>query len=92
MRLAAGHAHRLVERRVEDPAGLAGVLLAEPQVLLLDEPINHLDIPSRARFEQALRTFEGTMLAVIHDRYFMERFATEVWWVENGGLRYEFNR
>ncbi len=51
--------------------------------LLLDEPINHLDIPSRARFEQALSRFEGTVLAVVHDRYFIERFASEIWLVEN---------
>ncbi|MBI4731332.1 MAG: ABC-F family ATP-binding cassette domain-containing protein [Chloroflexi bacterium] len=50
--------------------------------LLLDEPINHLDIPSRSRFE-----FEGTVLAVVHDRYFIEHFATEVWVVENGRIR-----
>lgn len=54
--------------------------------LLLDEPINHLDIPSRSRFEQALRQFEGTVLAVVHDRYFIEHFATEVWVVENGRI------
>jgi ATP-binding cassette subfamily F protein 3 len=47
--------------------------------LLLDEPINHLDIPSRTRFEQALSHFTGTVLAVVHDRYFIDRFATEVW-------------
>lgn len=55
--------------------------------LLLDEPINHLDIPARARFEQALAKFEGTVLAVVHDRYFIERFATEVWTVENGSVK-----
>lgn len=55
--------------------------------LLLDEPINHLDIPSRTMFEQALTQFEGTILAVVHDRYFIERFASEVWLVEEGGLR-----
>ncbi len=47
--------------------------------LLLDEPINHLDIPSRTLFEQALSQFEGTVLAVVHDRYFIERFATDVY-------------
>jgi ATP-binding cassette subfamily F protein 3 len=55
--------------------------------LLLDEPVNHLDIPSRARFEQALKSYEGTVLAVVHDRYFIERFATEVWTVEDGRVR-----
>jgi ATP-binding cassette, subfamily F, member 3 len=47
--------------------------------LLLDEPINHLDVPSRERFEQALAGFEGTILAVTHDRYFIDRFAARVW-------------
>ncbi len=55
--------------------------------LLLDEPINHLDIPSRARFEQALNTFKGTVLAVVHDRYFIQNFAEEVWTVENGSVK-----
>ncbi len=55
--------------------------------LLLDEPINHLDIPSREQFEQALKGFEGTVLAVVHDRYFIQRFASEVWILENGGIR-----
>ncbi len=54
--------------------------------LLLDEPINHLDIPSRTQFEQALSQFEGTILAVVHDRYFIERFATELWVAGNGRL------
>lgn len=55
--------------------------------LLLDEPINHLDIPSRARFEQAMAKYAGTVLAVIHDRYFIEQFATEMWVVEAGRVR-----
>jgi ATP-binding cassette subfamily F protein 3 len=55
--------------------------------LILDEPINHLDIPSRANFEQALNGFEGTILAVVHDRYFIERFATRVWWAEEGRIK-----
>ena len=55
--------------------------------LLLDEPINHLDIPSRARFEQALAKFEGTVLAVVHDRYFIEHFATDIWVTQDGRIR-----
>jgi len=55
--------------------------------LLLDEPINHLDIPARARFEQALAKCTGSVLAVIHDRYFIEQFATQMWVVEDGRIR-----
>jgi ATP-binding cassette subfamily F protein 3 len=55
--------------------------------LLLDEPINHLDIPSRTQFEQALSQFKGAVLAVVHDRYFIQRFADEIWQVENGIIR-----
>jgi len=54
--------------------------------LVLDEPINHLDIPSRARFEEALANFKGTILAVVHDRYFLEQFASEVWNMKDGRI------
>jgi ATP-binding cassette subfamily F protein 3 len=54
--------------------------------LVLDEPINHLDIPARTQFEQALRNFEGSVLAVIHDRYFIEVYASEIWEVREGRI------
>ncbi len=54
--------------------------------LLLDEPINHLDIPSRTQFEQALTAFEGTALAVVHDRFFIRGFATRVLAIADCGL------
>lgn len=57
--------------------------------LLMDEPVNHLDIPSRAQFEQALTHFDGAVLAVVHDRYFIKRFADEIWWVEGNQVRRE---
>jgi ATP-binding cassette subfamily F protein 3 len=63
---------------------LALLVAQECNCLLLDEPINHLDIPSRVQFEQALAAFPGTVLAVVHDRYFIERFAGEIWWVQDG--------
>jgi ATP-binding cassette subfamily F protein 3 len=66
---------------------LAKLVAEGSNCLLLDEPINHLDIPSRAQFEQALSQFEGAVLAVVHDRYFIQRFADEIWWVEAGGIR-----
>lgn len=54
--------------------------------LILDEPINHLDIPSRERFEEALENFNGTILAIVHDRSFIERFATDVWQARDGKI------
>ena len=54
--------------------------------LVLDEPINHLDIPARERFEQALDAFDGTILAVSHDRYFLSRFAERVLALRDGRL------
>jgi ATP-binding cassette subfamily F protein 3 len=71
---------------------LATLVAAGCNFLLLDEPINHLDIPSRTMFEQALTQYDGTVLAVVHDRYFIDRFATDVWWVENDGIRTELRR
>ncbi len=55
--------------------------------LILDEPINHLDIPSRTQFEKALANFEGTVLAVVHDRYFIQGFASRIWAVEKGEVK-----
>jgi ATP-binding cassette subfamily F protein 3 len=67
---------------------MLAVLVAQGcNLLLLDEPINHLDIPSRERFEQAMHTYEGTVVAVVHDRFFIERFATALWVVEKGNVR-----
>ncbi len=66
---------------------LAQLVVEGCNCLLLDEPVNHLDIPSRAQFEAALNQFEGAVLAVVHDRYFIQRFAQELWWVEDGSIR-----
>ena len=59
--------------------------------LILDEPINHLDIPSRTQFETALTNFEGTVLAVVHDRYFIQGFALRVWAVQGDHVRADFD-
>ena len=59
--------------------------------LILDEPINHLDIPSRTQFEKALTNFEGTVLAVVHDRYFIQGFASRIWAVEGDRLEEYFD-
>jgi ATP-binding cassette, subfamily F, member 3 len=66
---------------------LAQLVVDGCNCLLLDEPVNHLDIPSRTQFESALGQFEGAVLAVVHDRYFIQRFAQELWWVEDGSIR-----
>ena len=66
---------------------LGMLVLKGSNLLLLDEPINHLDIPSRERFEQALADYEGTVLAVVHDRYFIQRFATSIWGLSGGTIR-----
>ena len=52
---------------------LCKLILESPNVLILDEPTNHLDIPSREAFEQALEDYPGTIIAVSHDRYFLDR-------------------
>lgn len=57
---------------------LAKLILSKVNVLILDEPTNHLDISSREALENALEAFEGTVIAVSHDRYFMQRLATRV--------------
>ncbi|HEX9077360.1 MAG TPA: ATP-binding cassette domain-containing protein, partial [Anaerolineae bacterium] len=62
---------------------LAKLVVAGANCLLLDEPINHLDIASRQRFEQSLDAFPGTIVIAVHDRAFIDRFATGIWSPEN---------
>lgn len=60
-------------------------LMYDPlNMLILDEPTNHLDLMSREWIEEAVEAFTGTLLFVSHDRYFVERFATRVIYLENG--------
>ena len=56
-------------------------------LLILDEPTNHLDIASREWIEAAVEDYEGTLLFVSHDRYFVDRFATRIWVLENGTIK-----
>ena len=55
-------------------------------LLILDEPTNHLDIQSREWIEEAVEEYEGNLLFVSHDRYFIERFATRIWMLEDGHI------
>jgi ATPase subunit of ABC transporter with duplicated ATPase domains len=66
---------------------LARLVARGCNLLLLDEPINHLDIPSREAFEEALIQFPGSVLAVVHDRAFIRRVATGVWEMREGRVR-----
>ena len=56
-------------------------------LLILDEPTNHLDIASREWVEAAIEEFEGVLLFVSHDRYFIEKFAERIWALEDGVIR-----
>lgn len=56
-------------------------------LLLLDEPLNYLDLESQEAFETALASFEGTILAIAHDQYFIERFAQVIWRFHPDGLQ-----
>lgn len=55
--------------------------------LILDEPTNHLDLSSREWIEEAVEDFEGSLLFVSHDRYFIDRFANRIWTLEQGSIR-----
>ncbi|WNR44038.1 ribosomal protection-like ABC-F family protein [Paenibacillus roseipurpureus] len=65
---------------------LALLVLRKPNLLILDEPTNHMDIASREALEDALEEFPGTVLAVTHDRYFMNRLARKIWELDKGKI------
>ncbi len=67
---------------------LAKLIYTGANVLVMDEPTNHLDIPSREALEQALAEFTGTIITVSHDRYFLDKLATEILHFENGVATY----
>ena len=61
----------------------AQIMSDEFNVLILDEPTNHLDIESKEVLEDALNHFDGTIIAVSHDRYFLDKFFNITYWIEN---------
>ena len=62
---------------------LAELLQKQVNTLILDEPTNHIDIDTKEVFEEALDNFDGTMLFVSHDRYFINKFAEKIFEVNN---------
>ena len=66
---------------------LAKTLICEANFLILDEPTNHLDMLSTNILLQALQQYEGTVIIVSHDRYFIENIATKIWWIEKGQIK-----
>lgn len=69
---------------------LLRVLMTAPNVLLLDEPTNDLDIPTLSVLEDYLDTFAGAVIAVSHDRYFLDRFAHKIFALQPGGMLRQF--
>ena len=80
-RLSGGEKRRLF---------LLGILASAPNVLLLDEPTNDLDIATMTVLESYLETFPGAVVAVSHDRYFLDRLCRRIFAVEPGGLVREY--
>ena len=70
---------------------LAKLIYSRVNVLVLDEPTNHLDIPSREALEEALDAFEGTIITISHDRYFLDRVATQILALDGDGKIEHYN-
>jgi ATP-binding cassette subfamily F protein 3 len=67
--------------------GLARLIWSGPNLIFLDEPTNHLDIASRESLEAALKAYDGTLIVVSHDRYFLDAVATQILWLDAGEAR-----
>jgi len=70
---------------------LAKLIYSGVNVLVLDEPTNHLDIPSREALEEALQAYEGTIITISHDRYFLDRVATQILALDGAGTAEHYN-
>ena len=70
---------------------LAKLIYSGVNVLVLDEPTNHLDIPSREALEEALEAYEGTIITISHDRFFLDRVATQILAFDGAGNSEHYN-
>lgn len=70
---------------------LAKLIYSQKNVLILDEPTNHLDIPARESLEAALEEYDGTIVTVSHDRFFLDKIATQILAFEDDGIVVVFN-
>ncbi|MFN0138831.1 MAG: ABC-F family ATP-binding cassette domain-containing protein [Pyrinomonadaceae bacterium] len=87
-----------IEKKVRDLSGgekgrlaLAKLIYSQKNVLILDEPTNHLDIPAREALEAALDEYPGTVVTVSHDRFFLDRIASQMLSFEPDGRVIDFN-
>jgi ATP-binding cassette, subfamily F, member 3 len=87
-----------IEKKVRDLSGgekgrlaLAKLIYSQKNVLILDEPTNHLDIPAREALEAALEEYPGTVITVSHDRFFLDKIATQMLSFEADGGVLEYN-
>ncbi len=70
---------------------LAKLIYSQKNVLILDEPTNHLDIPSRESLENALEEYDGTIIVVSHDRFFLDKIASQMLSFEEDGRVFDFD-
>ncbi len=89
-----GFAGEIVERKVSMLSGgeksrlyLARLILQNPNLLILDEPTNHLDLKTILALEKALLNYQGSLLFVCHDKYFLQKLASKFWIFEDGSIK-----
>lgn len=70
---------------------LMAYILEEKDVLILDEPTNHLDLPSREQLENTLAKYNGTLIVVSHDRYFLKKTTESKWMISNKQIQKQWN-